>query len=95
MEWQLERDRLRALPCPSLLALRFFALHEMIPQYLNLGRRDNGRAPDVPNDAAAATLGTSAKARHISAKSAAKSPIHVPLGNRRRSQGMLIQQAFN
>ena len=22
----------------------------MIPQYLNLGRRDNGRAPDVPND---------------------------------------------
>ena len=78
----------------------FFALHEMIPQYLNLGRRDsrdNGRAPDVPNAAmaaAAATLGTSAKARHISAKSAAKSAIQVPLGNR-RSQGMLIQQAFN
>ena len=44
MEWQLERDRLRALPCPSLLALRFFALHEMIPQYLNLGRRDNGQS---------------------------------------------------
>ena len=71
MEWQLERDRLRALPCPSLLALRFFALHEMIPQYLNLGRRDsrdNGRAPDVPNAAMAATLRTSAKVRHISAK---------------------------
>ena len=70
----------------------------MIPQYLNLGRRDtrdNGRAAEVPNDGGG-DIGDKCESAAYRGKiarrdSAAKSPIHVQLGNR-PSHGMLIQR---
>ena len=50
VEWNGNYSEIEGLSCPAalLLALRFFAIHEIIPLYLNLEKV--GGAAEMPND---------------------------------------------